>query len=126
MPLLVLMVAARITQFALQVAQQQHDYWMSWVQTLDDYYLWMLGAGFVTGGVAGGVLGSGIPGVGTVAGALFGSHTGMLAMNEYHTDLVLLFNALASLPPSPSAVQSACGAAPSPIGHSTGTGGHRR
>jgi hypothetical protein len=46
-------------------------------------------------------------------GGYIGAHIGMLAINEYHTDAVLLLTLLANRPPSPSSVAAACGPKPS-------------
>ena len=98
------------------VQQKQAAPYNNAIQMLDNALIPALGTAAAVGGIAGAILGSTIDELigafGTYGGSLLGAFLLPLAINEIHTDAVVLLTVLASLPPSAQAVSSACGPNP--------------
>jgi hypothetical protein len=98
------------------VQQQQAAPYNNAIQVLDNALIPALSTVAVVGGIAGAILGSTIDelaGVlGTYGGSLLGAALLPLALNEIHTDAVVLLTVLSNLPPSAQAVTAACGPKP--------------
>jgi len=88
------------------VQQQQDAAAISWLEFIDNNYLFFEGIGFTIGAGVGFGLGAG------PVGALLGSHIGMLSVDQFHTLIAIALNYYANLSPSPAAVAATCGPKP--------------